>query len=154
MKFRMVDRILDWQCRRSIRGVKNVSFEEYRLKAPFGDAPALPQSLLIEAMFQLGNWLIVLSSDFQRMGLLVRTQEIQFHDVLRPGERLLMTVEVRSYRDDGVLFDGRATAGERVVAVGTGCLATPLDLAGYFNPDDLRVLFDQIYQPEGETPAG
>ena len=154
MKFRMVDRITDWQSRRSIRGVKSVSFEEYSLGVPFGDEPALPQSLLLEAMFQLGNWLIVLSSDFMRTGLLVRTQKVQFLDVLRPGERMLMAIDVRSYRDDGVLFDGRATAGERLLAVGTGCLATPSELARYFDPDYLRALFEQIHKPEDDTSEG
>ena len=154
MKFRMVDRITDWHSRRSIRGVKSVSFEEYSLGAALGDEPALPQSLLLEAMFQLGNWLIVLSSDFVRMGLLVRTQEVRFFDVLRPGERLVMAIAVRSYRDDGVLFDGTATSGDRLIAVGKGCLATPSELAPYFDPDYLRALFAQIYRPEGAVFEG
>ena len=69
MKLRMVDRILDWKPRRSIVGVKAVSFEEYSLKSPWGRKAALPESLLVEALFQLGNWLIMLSSDFTQMGL-------------------------------------------------------------------------------------
>ena len=154
MKFRMVDRITDWQSGRSIRGIKSVSFEEYKLNARLGGEPALPQSLLLEAMFQLGNWLIVLSSDFVRIGLLVRTQEVQFLDVLRPGEQLLMNIDVRSYRDDGVVFDGRATVGDRTVAVGTGCLATPLALDQYFDPEAMRALFDQIYKPKDPAAGG
>ena len=76
MKFRMVDRILAWEPRRYIRGIKTVSFEEYRLKAVFADPPHLPQILVTEGLFQLGNWLIMLSSNFSQMGLIVRFQEI------------------------------------------------------------------------------
>ena len=67
MKFRMVDRILAWQPRRSIRGLKVASFEEYQLKEPLADEPCLPETLLVESLFQLGNWLVVLTSDFTEM---------------------------------------------------------------------------------------
>lgn len=150
MKFRLVDKILAWQPRRSIRGTKTVSFEEYRLKAAFGDEPALPESLLVESLFQLANWLIVLSSDFRQMGLVVRTHEIRFPGRLRPGQGMLMEITARSFRDDGILLDGRATVEGNTVAEGTGCLAAPVALADYCDPDDLRVLFSEIYRPHAE----
>jgi 3-hydroxyacyl-[acyl-carrier-protein] dehydratase len=154
MKFRMVDRILEWQPRRSIAGVKAVSFEEYSLKLPFGGQAALPESLLMECLFQLGNWLIVLSSDFTQMGLLVRVEEVQFHEPLGPGQSLRMDVDVVSYRSDGITFNGTATTAEgRPIASGRGCLATPVDLADFQNPCDLKVLFSEIYRPGGKGSA-
>lgn len=150
MKFRMVDRIVDYQAKRSIRGIKVVSFEEYELKSAFADNPHLPETLIMEGLFQLGNWLIMLSSDFSQMGLLVRTNEVRFLDYLRPGQSLLMEVEVCSYRSDGIVFDGRALVGAEVIATGKGCLALPVELSDYHDPDDLRVLFSQIYRPAGQ----
>lgn len=151
MKFRLVDRILDWQPRQSIRGTKAVSFEEYELKWAFGEDPRLPESLVMESVFQLGNWLVVLSSDFTQMGLLVRTQKIHFLEPLRPGEVLLIEVLVRRYRDDGIVFDGRGLVGGQEIARGTGCVATPVELAEYYDPGNLRVLFSEIYRPDGEA---
>ena len=148
MKFRMVDRILAWQPWKSIRGVKSVSFEEYRLKSAFGDEPHLPPTLLTEALFQLGNWLIMLSSDFSQRGLAVRMQEVRFLDTLRPGQSLLMEGKVRSHRADMVAFEGRALVGSEVIATVTGGLALLVDLEDYHDPDDMRVLFSEIYQPE------
>lgn len=148
MKLRMVDRILSWQPRASIRGIKTVSFEEYSLKEPFGCEPYLPESLLMESMFQLGNWLVMLSSDFQQMGVLVRTREIRFHELARPGRQLLLNVDVRRYRDDGITFDGRVLVDGRVIAEGRGCLAAPVALSEYHDADDLRVLFSEIYRPD------
>lgn len=147
MKFRMVDRILAWEPRRAIRGHKAVSFEEYQLKEPLGDEPCLPGTLVMESLFQLGNWLVILSSDFSQMGLVLRVEEVRWHDRLRPGECLEMQAEVRSYRDDGVLLDGEASACGRTIATGRGCLATPVALADYFDPEDLRTLFSEIYRP-------
>jgi 3-hydroxyacyl-[acyl-carrier-protein] dehydratase len=152
----MVDRILDWQPRRSITGVKAVSFEEYSLKSPWGGPAALPESLLMESLFQLGNWLIVLSSDFTRMGLLVRIEEVRFHEPFwqtGPGQSLRMDIEVASYRDDGIVFNGTVTAAGRPIASGRGCLATPVDLEGFHNPADLKVLFSEIHRPLTEGPA-
>jgi 3-hydroxyacyl-[acyl-carrier-protein] dehydratase len=156
MKFRMVDRILGWQPRRTITGVKAVSFEEYSLKSPWGGPAYLPESLLMEALFQLGNWLIVLSSDFTRMGLLVRVEEVRFHEPLRqtgPGQSIQMDIEVVSYRDDGIVFNGIATSQGRPIASGKGCLAAPVDLEGFHNPADLRVLFSEIHRPIEKGPA-
>lgn len=152
MKFRMLDRILSWKAREHIRGVKSVSFEEYSLKAPFGDASCLPETLLMESLFQLGNWLIMLSSDFAQMGLLVRFEEARFEDRLRPGEALRMEVDVLSYRGDGVRFDGRGYAGERLIGSGRGCLAALVPLADYHDPADLRVLYSEIHRPATDRP--
>ncbi len=147
MKLRMVDRITGFRPRESIRGVKVVSFEEYQLKAPLADEPCLPESLLMESVFQLGNWLIMLSSAFSQMGLLVRVHEVQFHRSVPPGRTVEIDVRVRRYRDDGVLFDGQALIGDDVIAVGSGCLATCVPLSEYRDPSDVKVLFSEIYRP-------
>lgn len=149
MKFRMVDRILSYEPKRRILGVKTVSFEEYSLRSPLGCDERLPESLLMESLFQLGNWLIILSSDYTQMGLIIRTGVVRFLEPLRPGERMVIEVVVRSYRSDGVVFDGAARVGERPIADGRGCLAVPAPLEEYCNPEDLKVLFSEIHRPEG-----
>lgn len=148
MKFRMVDQIHSWEPQRCITGVKTVSFEEYDLKSPLGSPPHLPETLLMESLFQLGNWLIVLSSDFMQMAMVTRTQHVQFDRQVIPGQAVTLEASVRRYREDGILLDGRATVGSDQVAVGEGCLAVPVPLAGYCSPDDLRVLFSEIFCPE------
>lgn len=153
MKFRMVDRIIDWRRDQRITGTKTVSFEEYRLKSAFDNQPCLPESLVLESFFQLGNWLIVLSSDFTQMGLVLRTGQISFDSPLLPGECMVMEITAHSYRPDGVLFSGQGRVGRRLVARGESCLATPVGLADYASAADLRMLFSEIYQPRREgTP--
>jgi 3-hydroxyacyl-[acyl-carrier-protein] dehydratase len=150
MKFRMVDRILAWEPRRMIRGIKAISFEEYELRERLGDEPCLPESLLMEALFQLGNWLVVLSTDYTQMGMVVQWDAVRFLGRFRPGQRLHMEVNVRTWRDDGIVLDGSASDGDKVVAIGSRCLAVPVLLADYHDPDDLRVLFSEIHC--GEAP--
>jgi 3-hydroxymyristoyl/3-hydroxydecanoyl-(acyl carrier protein) dehydratase len=153
MKFRMVDRIIGFERCRSIRAAKTVSFEEYQLKSTFGDQPCLPESLVLESLFQSGVWLIMLSSDFAKMGLLVRAQEVRFIEPVRPGQTMFLEVQARSYRSDGVLFDGQARVNRKTVAYGKGCLASVVQLAEYFAPDDLKVLFSEIYRPDKRDQA-
>lgn len=148
MKFRFVDRITSWQPHERITGLKAVSFEEYSLKEPFGDEPRLPEMLLLESLLQLGNWLILLSSDFTRMGMVIRLNEVRFHDALRPGGVVRMELVVVRRHEDGIELAGEGRVDGRLVISGTGCLAAPLAAADYFDPDDLRVLFSEIYQPE------
>ena len=147
MKFRMVDNIIAYDPGRSICGTKVVSFEEYQLKSAFAGQPALPESLIMEALFQLGNWLIMLTSDFSRMGLVVRFQRVEFLHSLTPVHSMLMEVRVRRYREDGILFEGEARTGQQTVVRGQRCMAIPVDLATYCDPADLRVLFSEIYRP-------
>ncbi|MBT3199726.1 MAG: hypothetical protein HN350_07400 [Phycisphaerales bacterium] len=141
----MIDRIDAYQPRTSISGAKTVSFEEYSLRTALGYAPALPESLLLESLFQLGNWLIVLSSDFTQMGMVLRTGQVEFIEPVGPGQRVDISLTVKHYRDDGICFDGEARVGDRLVIRGESCLAVPAPLGDYCNPDDLRVLFSEIH---------
>jgi 3-hydroxyacyl-[acyl-carrier-protein] dehydratase len=152
MKFRLVDKITSWTAWQNITGVKAVSFEEYSLKEAFGEPPRLPEMLLLESFLQLGNWLVMLSSDFQQRGMVARISEVQFHDSVLPGQRLELEVKVVRRRDDGFELAGQGYADGRRVISGAGCVAALGVLAEYQNPDDLRILFSEIYEPLG-APA-
>lgn len=149
MKFRLVDKITSWAPWQNISGIKAVSFEEYSLKEAFGERPRLPEMLLLESFLQLGNWLVMLSSDFQQMGAVARISEVRFQDYLLPGQRLQLEVRVTRRREDGFELAGQGLVDGRNVISGLGCLATPVPLVEYLDPDDMRVLFSEIYDPAG-----
>jgi 3-hydroxymyristoyl/3-hydroxydecanoyl-(acyl carrier protein) dehydratase len=148
MKFRFVDRIISWTPYQRITGLKAVSFEEYSLKEPLGELARLPETLLLESFLQLGNWLILLSSDFSQMGMVVRISEVRFHAGLGPGQQVRMDVALTRRREDGFELSGEGRVDGRPVITGLGCLAAPVPAADYVNSEDLRVLFSEIYQPE------
>ena len=148
MKFRFVDKITSWSPYRQITGIKAVSFEEYCLKAAFGEEPRLPETLLLESFLQLGNWLILLSSNFKTMAMPVRISEVRYDGYLLPGRQLRMSVSVTRQRDVGFELSGEGRVDGRVMISGLGCLAAPVPAAEFVNADDLRVLFSEIYEPE------
>ncbi len=59
-----------------------------------------------------------------------------------------MKVTVVRQRDDGFELAGEGQVNNRSIITGLGCLAAPVPAAEYVNPDDLRTLFSEIYQPE------
>jgi 3-hydroxyacyl-[acyl-carrier-protein] dehydratase len=148
MKFRLVDKIVAWSPYQSISGIKAVSFEEYCLKESFGDEPRLPETLLLESFLQLGNWLILLSSDFKDASMVVRISEVRFDGYLMPGQQLQMKVTLARQRDDGYELTGEGRVNGRTIISGMSCLAVPVPAAELVNPADLRVLFSEIYEPE------
>jgi 3-hydroxymyristoyl/3-hydroxydecanoyl-(acyl carrier protein) dehydratase len=154
MKFRMVDRISAWEPRRVIRGVKVVSFEEYELREPLGYEPYLPESLILESLFQLANWLVILSTDYEQTCVGAQWDEARFLDTLRPGSRMAMEVAVSGWRDDSVIVDGTVLNGGKTVVAVRRCLAAFVPLADYYDPDDLRVLFSEIHRPDATAQLG
>jgi len=148
MKFRLVDKIVSWSPYQRIAGIKAVSFEEYCLKESFGDEPRLPESLLLESFLQLGNWLILLSSDYKETGMVIRISEVRFEGFLLPGQQLRMEVTLARRREDGFEMSGEGKVDGRPVITGLGCLSVPVPAADLVDPADLRVLFSEIYEPE------
>jgi 3-hydroxyacyl-[acyl-carrier-protein] dehydratase len=151
VKFRLIDRITSWTPHERICGTKAVSFEEYSLKDAFGDEARLPEMLLLESFLQLGNWLILLSSDYARLGMLAKLAEVRFHDFLRPGQTVRLEVNLRQQRDDGFVLTGEGRVRGRPIITGLECLAVSVPAAEYVEAGDLRVLFSEIYQPEAGT---
>lgn len=153
MKFRFVDQITSWQAFERISGIKAVSFEEYCLKEAFGDEPRLPETLVLESFLQLGNWLILLSTDFRQMGMVVRLSEVRFHRSLLPGQALHMQVTLSRQRDDGFELCGEGFQNGQKVISGLGCLAVPHPAEAFVNVADLQVLFSEIYHPNAALVA-
>jgi 3-hydroxymyristoyl/3-hydroxydecanoyl-(acyl carrier protein) dehydratase len=152
MKHRLVDRILAWQPKTSIRGIKTVSLEEYSLKEAFGGPPRLPESLVLESIVQLGRWLLVLSSDFARTGVLAGADRVCFEAFVQPGEHMVIDVTVREYNQDCMAFDATGRTSRRACVAATGCILAPLPLCTCCDPADLRTLYGEIYQPRGDQP--
>ena len=153
MKFRMVDQILAWEPGRSIRGAKAVSFEEYCAPLPLGSAPELPASLALESLLQLGNWLIMLSSDYAQIGLVTALERVDFASSLRPGQRMTMEVSVHEQNEMDWLLSGCGVVRGREIVRVEGIRLQLRPLTSYFRADDLRVLFSEICRPAAEVPS-
>jgi 3-hydroxymyristoyl/3-hydroxydecanoyl-(acyl carrier protein) dehydratase len=148
MKLRCLDRILAWESWRTIRGVKAVSFEEYCLPAGLGLPEHLPSALALESVFELARWLVVLSSEFQRIALPVELERCTFSHPLRPGEHMQIELTMRPETEGEIVFAAQArTRTAEILHVETA-RARLLPLPDYLDSADMRVLYGELHRPE------
>ncbi|MCK5683099.1 hypothetical protein KAJ27_03225 [bacterium] len=146
MKFRLVDRITDYQENKFIKGVKTVSLEEYFLHRPHGIKNLFPPTLACETLFQLANFLIFKSFP-SKLGLLVMFRKIHFPTPVKAGDVINLTVRIKSIIEDQVMLDGVGFVGEKLVIEGKGCVAKLIDIEKLINPEKYSMLFDRLYIP-------
>jgi 3-hydroxyacyl-[acyl-carrier-protein] dehydratase len=115
----LVDRVLDWEPSKFIRGIKNVTINEPFFPGHFPGQPVMPGVLVIEAMAQIAGLLTMLSDVARRDGtqlvLFAGIDDARFKRQVVPGDTLLLEAELeRAVRSIG-RFHTRATVGGQIV---------------------------------------
>jgi len=117
--FLLVDRAIDFVPGQSIRGIKNVTFNEPFFAGHFPNNPVMPGVLQIEAMAQTGAVLMskTLEVDVGRNTILfMSVDNARFRRPVRPGDTLVMPVEVLFQRRNIFKFRGRAEVNGELAA--------------------------------------
>lgn len=95
MRFNLVDRIAAVEPGRSIRGVKQLTLGEEYLADHFPTFPVMPGVLMLQALVELGAWLLRVSDDFRYSVVVIRdVKGVKYGTFLAPGHTLLLTAEV------------------------------------------------------------
>jgi len=144
MRLRMVDRILWWDAKEGIRGLKAASFEEYSLKEAFGGEARLPELLLLQSAFELAAWFVMLTSRFAEGGVAEGIERVSFPAGVGPGERVLLDLELTAETEQGILLDASGKVGDRDVLVAKGLHVRRMALSSLGDPEDYRTLFSEI----------
>jgi 3-hydroxyacyl-[acyl-carrier-protein] dehydratase len=119
--FLLVDRVTEVESGVSIKGYKNISFNEPFFTGHFPENPIMPGVLLIEAMAQLSGIL-----GFVTMGrkpsdgviqYLAGSSKVRFKRPVVPGDRLDMEAELVSSKRGIWRFSCRALVNGEVVCV-------------------------------------
>lgn len=97
--FLLVDRVLDYQPKKRLRAIKNVSFNEAFFQGHFPGAPVMPGVLIIEALAQACGLLVHLSHEqnpaVRPLYYLVKIDKARFSKIVSPGDQLLLDVEMK-----------------------------------------------------------
>lgn len=131
MRLQLVDRIDDHVPWRSISARKLTSLSEDIWQ---GSPPEMAQALVLESLGQAGGWLIVLSSQGARRGLLVSIGEVSFGDPVRPGDVIELEGRIDSSSDEAAVMSGRATVAGRTVLEADGLMCVLVDAGTLENP--------------------
>ncbi len=92
--FIFVDRVIEVEPGRLVRGIKNISINEQVFLTHFPDHPVYPGNLIIEALAQLSGFLVELSSNSKnseiKRAALVQVEKANFRQPALVGDQLLL----------------------------------------------------------------
>lgn len=114
--FLLIDRVLEMD-EKSIRAVKNVTFNEPQFMGHFPEHPVMPGVLMVEAMAQAGGFLLFSQIEDRENKLIFFTgiDNCRFRKPVVPGDQLIFEVELVAKRKTFAKIHGRAMVGDDVV---------------------------------------
>ena len=115
----MLDRIVEVEYGKRAVGIKNLSFNEPFFQGHFPQQPVMPGVLQMEALAQLGAWLLLkeLGAEGQ-VGYFVSIKEAKFRRPVVPGDQLRLEIEILRRRRTWVRLGGKAYVGDQLAAEG------------------------------------
>ena len=115
----MVDRVLSFQTGKSAIGIKNLSYNEQFFQGHFPQEPVMPGVLQMEALAQLGAWLVLQETSTEnQIGFFASIDEAKFRRPVLPGDQLKLEVEVVRKRRNFVKLAGKAYVGDSLASEG------------------------------------
>lgn len=122
MRFSLIDRIDELEPGVKISAVKTLTMAEEYLADHFPGFPVMPGVLMLEAMTQVGAWLVRASEDFEHsMVVLKEARNVKYGQFVEPGQTLVVSAEIVSQSDRETelkargMVDDRQTVGARLV---------------------------------------
>lgn len=116
--FLLVDRVVEFEERRRIVGLKNVTINEPFFQGHFPGRPVMPGVLIIEAMAQVGGLLMLeqMESLDDKVIYFMSVDNVKWRRPVIPGDQIRFEVEVLQIRGPNCRMRGVGTVDGHVVA--------------------------------------
>ena len=115
--FLLVDRVLEFEKKKSLIAIKNVTMNEPFFAGHFPQRPIMPGVLIVEALAQACALLATHSypdPNGQALFLLAGIDKTRFKRIVEPGDQLLLTVTMQSDKHKVLKCLGIATVNGEV----------------------------------------
>ncbi|CAI9000284.1 MULTISPECIES: 3-hydroxyacyl-ACP dehydratase FabZ [unclassified Brevibacillus] len=117
--FLLIDKIEELELGKKAVGIKNVTVNEPFFQGHFPGYPVMPGVLIVEALAQVGAVAMLSMEEHQgKIGLFAGIDEFRFKDQVKPGDTLVLEVELTRVRGTVGKGHGRALVNGKVVAEG------------------------------------
>src|SRR4030042_4580355 len=108
--FLLIDKIIEVEPGKRIKAVKYVKQDEYYFKGHFPASPIMPGVLIVETIAQAGAVLALMMPENKgKLVLFAGIDKARFKKIVKPGDELLVEVELENLRRNIGRAKGRAT---------------------------------------------
>ncbi|MDQ3044279.1 MAG: 3-hydroxyacyl-ACP dehydratase FabZ [Chloroflexota bacterium] len=97
--FLLIDRIIELEAGKRAVGIKNVTMGDGFFQGHFPTYPVMPGVLIIEAMAQVGAVALLVLPEYEgQMAFFAGIDKVRFKRQVKPGDTLLLKVELGNLR--------------------------------------------------------
>ncbi len=117
--FLLIDRVLEVVPGQKAVALKNVTINEPFFQGHFPDEPIMPGVLQVEALAQVGAIAVLTMPQYQdRLLVFAGLDRFRFKGVVRPGDQLIVEMEVTSLRSNAGKGKGIIKVADKIVTSG------------------------------------
>ena len=108
--FLLIDRVVEFEPKKRLVAIKNVTINEPFFQGHFPGYPIMPGVLVVEAMAQAGGMIIMAEMPDRQAKLVVFTgiERAKFRRPITPGDQLRIEVDVLAMRSRAGRIEGKA----------------------------------------------
>jgi len=118
--FLLVDRITEFEPDKRVVGIKNVSLNDHYLSHTPAGQPALPPTILTEAVAQVGAILILAKPENrERLIYFMGIDRVRYRRPVRPGDVVVIEATVKRLRSRMGVLRGVARVDGQIAICGT-----------------------------------